>query len=153
MTEKRQGGFLVSKIHQLAGRIFTKKLKNYDLYEINSAQGRIIFVLWQNDEISIQELAKKTALEKSTLTRMLERLENSGYIQRIASTEDRRKTIVKLTAKNEQLKDAYEEVSDNMLDLYYKGFTENEIDMFETFLKRIYKNLSQFEDNQKKGDY
>lgn len=152
MVHKRQGGFLISKIHQLAGRIFTKKLKNYDLYEINSAQGRIIFVLWQNDGISIQELAKKTALEKSTLSRMLERLENSGYLLRISSKDDRRKTIIKLTPKNEKLKDAYEQVSDDMLDLFYKGFTECEIDTFEAYLKRIYDNLSQFEGNYKKEE-
>lgn len=152
MVHKRQGGFLISKIHQLAGRIFTKKLKNYDLYEINSAQGRIIFVLWQNDGISIQELAKKTALEKSTLSRMLERLENSGYLLRISSKDDRRKTIIKLTPKNEKLKDAYEQVSDDMLDLFYKGFNECEIGTFEAYLKRIYDNLSQFEDNYKKEE-
>jgi DNA-binding MarR family transcriptional regulator len=152
MTQKKQGGFLVSKIHQLAGRIFTKKLKDYDLYEINSAQGRIIFVLWQNDGISIQELAQKTSLEKSTLTRMLERLENTGYVKRIPDAEDRRRTIVKLTSKNEELKDAYEEVSKDMLDLYYKGFTAAEIDTFENNLKRIYENLSQFENNAKKGE-
>lgn len=150
--QKRQGGFLVSKIHQLAGRIFTKKLKAYDLYDLNSAQGRIIFVLWQNDEISIQELSKRTSLEKSTLSRMLERLENSGYIQRIASADDRRKTLVKLTPKNEELKDAYEEVSNDMLDLFYKGFTEDEIDEFESYLKKIHENLFQFEKNSKKGE-
>jgi len=152
MVKKRQGGFLISKIHQMSGRIFTKKLKSYNLYEINSAQGRIIFVLWQSNGISIQELAKKTALEKSTLTRMLERLENSGYLLRISSKNDRRKTIVKLTAKNEELKDAYEQVSTDMLDLFYKGFTECEIDTFEDYLKRIYDNLSQLEDDCKKGE-
>lgn len=152
MTKKRQGGFLVSKIHQLAGRIFTKKLKDYNLNEINSAQGRIIFVLWQNDGISIQELAKKTSLEKSTLTRMLERLENSGHLKRIPSTDDRRKTIVKLTSKNKEFQDNYEEVSNDMLDLFYEGFTEDEIDTFETYLRRIYENLSQYVDTPKKGE-
>ncbi|MDD7795353.1 MarR family winged helix-turn-helix transcriptional regulator [Clostridium sp. 'White wine YQ'] len=151
MNTKRQGGFLISKIHQLSGRIFTGKLKKHDLYEINSAQGRIIFVLWQNDEISIQELAKKTALEKSTLTRMLERLENSGYLNRIPSEDDRRKTIVKLTHKNERLKDDYEQVSNDMLDLFYKGFTEQDIVNFEAYLNKIYFNLLNFEENKNKN--
>lgn len=152
MPQKRQGGFLISKIHQLAQRVFTKKLKSYDLYEINSAQGRIIFVLWQNDGISIQELARKTALEKSTLTRMLERLENLGYVLRIPSEEDKRKTIIKLTEKNEKLKDGYEQVSKDMLELFYRGFSEAEIDVFESYLKRIYNNLYEFEDIFKKGE-
>ncbi|WP_058300699.1 MarR family winged helix-turn-helix transcriptional regulator [Gorillibacterium timonense] len=152
MPQNRQGGFLISKIHQLAGRVFTRKLKSYDLYELNSAQGRIIFVLWQNDGISIQELAKKTALEKSTLSRMLERLEQSGHLQRIPSPDDRRKIIIKLTAKNEQLKAAYEDVSNDMLDLFYHGFAEHEIDMFEDYLTRIYDNLSRLELPAKKGE-
>ncbi|WP_238884031.1 MarR family winged helix-turn-helix transcriptional regulator [Clostridium sp. YIM B02551] len=150
MITKKQGGFLISKIHQLSGRIFTKKLKNYDFYDINSAQGRIIFVLWQNDGISIQELAKKTALEKSTLTRMLERLEGSGYINRIPSKDDRRKIIVTLTNKNEKLKDYYEQVSNEMLNLFYKGFTEQDIDIFEAYLTKIYSNLLNFEESLSK---
>ncbi|MBL4933509.1 MarR family winged helix-turn-helix transcriptional regulator [Clostridium paridis] len=150
MITKKQGGFLISKIHQLSGRIFTKKLKGYDFYDINSAQGRIIFVLWQNDGISIQELAKKTALEKSTLTRMLERLEGSGYINRIPSKDDRRKIIVTLTNKNEKLKDDYEQVSNEMLDLFYKGFTEQDIDIFEAYLTKIYSNLLNFEESLNK---
>lgn len=152
MTQERHGGFLISKIHQLSNRIFTKKLKKHDLYEINSAQGRIIFVLWENDGITIQELAKKTSLEKSTLTRMLERLEASGYIQRTPSTEDGRKIIVKLMPRNEALKNNYAQVSNDMLNLFYKGFSEDEIDTFELYLNRIYENLSEYEINFKKGE-
>jgi DNA-binding MarR family transcriptional regulator len=88
----KQGGFLISKIHQLSGRIFAKKLKEHAI-EINPSQGRILFVLWQNDGISIRELAQKTALEKSTLTSMLDRLEEAGYLKRRPSPEDRRKLL------------------------------------------------------------
>lgn len=61
MKRQRQGGFLITKIHQLAGRIFARKLREYHI-KINPAQGRIMFVLWQNDGISINELAQKTKL-------------------------------------------------------------------------------------------
>lgn len=149
MESKKQGGFLISKIHQLSGRIFSKKLKDYSLSEINSAQGRILFVLWQNDGISIYELAKKTALEKSTLTRMLERLESTGHLLRIPSREDRRKIIVKLTPKNKHLITSYEQVSKDMLELFYRGFSEDEIQSFEAYLTRIYENLSLFEESSK----
>ena len=79
MKTQRQGGFLIARIHQLAGRIFTRKLKEYNI-EINPAQGRMMFVLWREGEIPINELAKKTSLGKSTLTSMLDRLEASGFI-------------------------------------------------------------------------
>lgn len=136
-----QGGFLISKIHQLSGRIFDRKLKDYELNHFNPAQGRILFVLWQNDGIPIRELAKQTALEKSTLTSMLDRLEQAGYLKRTPSKEDRRQILIELTGKSRELKLKYEAVSEEMISLFYRGFSEAEIMVFENCLVRIFENL------------
>lgn len=138
---KREGGFLVAKIHQSAKRIFSKKLKEEGLGEINSAQGRILFVLWQKDGIPITELARKTALEKSTLTAMLDRLERKGLIQRIRPKEDRRTILIALTPANVRLEKKFEKVSADMTARFYRGFSEEERDLFEDFLRRIFSNL------------
>ncbi|MFW9993824.1 MAG: MarR family winged helix-turn-helix transcriptional regulator [Candidatus Odinarchaeota archaeon] len=132
----------MSKIHQLAGRIFTKKLKLHRLTEINPAQGRIIFPLWRCDGISINELAKETALGKTTLTTMLDRLEKADYLERIPSDKDRRKTLVYLTEKGRVLQNKYVQVSTEMNELFYRGFTAQEIDEFEKYLERILENLT-----------
>ncbi len=141
MKEQREGGFLIAKIHQLSNRIFTKKLKEYGLDELNSAQGRIMFVLWREDNISIHELSKKTQLSKSTLTSMLDRLEKAGFIKRVHSSKDRREIIIKLTEKNISLQDKYVDVSKEMTKLFYNKLSEVEIDEFENYLKRILDNL------------
>jgi len=142
MSKKREGGYLISQIHQLTGRIFSKKLKDYQI-DINHAQGRIIFALWKNDQIPINDLAKETALSKSTLTTMLERLEKSGHLTRKQSETDKRTTIVCLTQKSSSLRADYQKVSTDMIGLFYNGFTDNEISQFELYLKRIIKNLKQ----------
>ncbi len=142
MAQIRSGGYLMSKIHQLSQRIFGRKLRDFGITDINPAQGRILFALWQEDNIPIQQLAQRTALSKSTLTRMLDRLQKTGHIQRIFPGDDRRKVLIRLTDENKRMKAAYEEVSDDMVRLYYEGFTEEEIDDFEDYLKRIYSNLS-----------
>lgn len=138
----------MAKIHQLSGRIFTKKLKDYDI-EINPAQGRIMFVLWRNDNISINELAKKTSLGKSTLTSMLDRLEKSGYIKRIPSREDRRIIMIQRTEKDKSFQNLYEEISKDMTDLYFKGFSKEEMSHFQDHLKRIFDNLTTYEKEMK----
>ena len=66
MIQRREGGFLISKIHYVGRRIFSQMLKR-DQIDVNPGQGRILYVLWHNDEIPINELAKQTALGKSTL--------------------------------------------------------------------------------------
>ena len=82
MKDQREGGFLIAKIHQITNRIFKQMLKEYGIKELNPGQGRILFALWQNDNISIRELSLKTQLTKSTLTTMLDRLENAGFLNR-----------------------------------------------------------------------
>ena len=141
MIQRREGGFLISKIHYLGRRIFNQMLKR-DQIDVNPGQGRILYVLWHNDEIPINELAKQTALGKSTLTTMLDRLETEGHLTRVPSQDDRRIILIKLTEKNKPLHEKYRRVSQEMTAQFYRGFTAKEIDTFEAFLARILKNLS-----------
>ncbi|MCX7709276.1 MAG: MarR family transcriptional regulator [Clostridia bacterium] len=140
-----QGGFYISKIHQISERIFAKKLKQYNIEEINPAQGRILFFLWQHDGISIQEVSRITSLEKSTLTSMLDRLEAAGHIRREPSREDRRKILIRVLNKDSKIKEVYEKVLHEIADLFYQGFKKEETADFENYLKRIFSNLSEFE--------
>ncbi len=146
MKQQRQAGFLMAKIRQVGERIFVRKLKDYGI-EINPAQGRIMFALWQNDGISINELAKKTQLGKSTLTSMLDRLEQMQYLKRRRCRKDRRKILIYRTEKDKAMERKYVEVSQQMNELFYEGFSKEEIDCLENGLKRILDNLIEFENN------
>lgn len=46
MLERTNGGFLISKIKQIQGRVFERMLDENGISEFNGAQGRILFVLW-----------------------------------------------------------------------------------------------------------
>ncbi len=141
MKSQRQGGFLIAKIHQLGGRIFARILKENNIDEINPAQGRIMFVLWRNNDIPIAELARRTSLGKSTLTSMLDRLEKSGHIKREPSPDDRREILIRRTDKDRAMQHTYMRVSWEMNKLFYAGFSDSEIDEFEGYLKRVFGNL------------
>ena len=148
MKQQRQSGFLMAKIRQVSERIFLRRLKDYGI-EINPAQGRIMFALWQKDGVAINELVQKTKLEKSTLTSMLDRLEEMGYVRRQRSRKDRRKILIYRTKKDKAMERKYVEVSQGMTALYYEGFSAGEINRFEQDLKHILNNLTTFEANLK----
>lgn len=141
MPLKTNGGFLIGKIKQIQGRVFEKMLSEYGISEFNGAQGRILYVLWENDDISITELSDKTGLAKTTLTGMLDRLELSGHILRNYSQKDRRTVKIKLTEKSWGLREKYEAVSEEMNKIFYRGFNEDEILDFENRLGKILENL------------
>lgn len=143
---KTNGGFLISQIKQIQGRVFERLLTEAGIDEFNGAQGRILFILWQEDDLSIAALSKKTGLAKNTLTTMLDRMETAGHIMRRPDANDRRQIRIGLTDKARGLKAQYEEVSDRMTALFYEGFSDDEILVFEGTLKRILNNLE--EDNK-----
>lgn len=142
MIDQTNGGFLITKIKQLQGRIFEKLLAAHNISEFNGAQGRILFVLWEKDNIPISELARQTGLAKTTLTSMLDRMEKQELIERISSPLDRRTVSIRLTETASSLEKQYEQVSDEMNQIFYRGFTNDEVLALETALKKVLKNLT-----------
>jgi DNA-binding MarR family transcriptional regulator len=142
---RTQGGFLISKIHQLSRRTFAKLLKKAQIQDINPAQGRILFVLWEKDMIPISEIAEKTQLHKTTLTKMLDKLEDQGHIKREPSKKDRRITLIGITEKNRKLSHEYNQVSKQMSNIYYDDFTHEEVVQLDELLTKVLDNLIHFE--------
>lgn len=137
----REGGYLVSQIHQLSGRVFSRLLKEYGIGDINPPQGRILYVLWKHGEVPQGELAALTRLDKSTLALMLDRLESASLAERVSDEADSRKKTVRATEKARQLYERYEEASAAMIEIYYRGLEKKEIDGFEATLRKILSNL------------
>ncbi len=142
LIAKSSGGFLIGKIKQIQGRVFEKLLAEHGIDQFNGAQGRILFVLWAHDGIPIRALSDETGLAKTTLTSMLDRLEASHHIQRVFDPEDRRKVIIRLTDTARELRDSYDAVSLRMSEIFYEGFTDEEILDFERALERVLRNLT-----------
>lgn len=136
-----KGGFLISRIKQVGTRIFDRMLATSGIDSFNGAQGRILYVLWQNDEISISSLSAQTSLANTTLTAMLDRMESLGLVVRKPDPKDRRNRLIALTEKAKSLQDDYDRISQQMNELYYTGFTEKEIVQFESYLQRVLNNL------------
>ena len=141
------GGFLVTKIKQLGDRIFEKVLTEKGIDAFNGAQGRILYVLWQQDGIPIKVISDRCGLAITSLTTMLERMEKQGLIRRVQDEKDKRKTLLYLTENTKALKNDYAAVSEQMSGIYYQGFTEDEIIQFESFLQRVQENLEEIHYN------
>ncbi len=136
-------GFLISQIKQVQSRIFQRLLQDSGVEEFNGPQGRILYVLWQKDEVPIVELSQKTGLAKNTLTVMLARMEESGLICRKAAESDKRQSLIVLTDRARELQGKYDEVSQKMNGIFYEGFTEKEVLEIDNYLDRILLNLEQ----------
>ena len=141
---KYNGGFLMSRIKQIHGRILKNLISNREITAFNAEQGRILHVLWENDNISIKELSARTGLAINTLTTMLERMQGKNLIEKRTDEKDKRKTIIILTDYAKSLKKEYDVISEEIISVFYKNFSHNEIMEFEEYLKRILDNLENY---------
>lgn len=136
-----KGGFYITQIKQLQDRIFERLLMENGI-EISGGQGRILFILWKNDHLTISEISRATSLAKNTVSIVVDGMVNKNILERHTNPENRRQTIVSLTDYARSLQEKYEAVSQKMNSLFYQGFSAKEQKEFEAYLARILDTLT-----------
>jgi len=75
--------------------------------DITARQGAFLASVQVGEATTPGELARVYGVEMSSVTRMLERMERKGLVQRVRSGDDRRRVIVRVTAAGKRkVKDA-----------------------------------------------
>ncbi len=69
-----------------------------------------MMVLWQEKEINVKMLGEKLFLDSGTLTPLLKKLENKGYIKRNRSNNDERNLIISITKEGNNLKEKAKDI-------------------------------------------
>lgn len=137
-----KGGFYITQIKQLQDRIFERLLLENGI-ELSGGQGRILFILWKTDKLTISEISEKTSLAKNTVSVVINGMVNKGIVERTTNPQNRRQAIVSLTDYAKSLQKKYEMVSQQMNLLFYQGFSEEEQRQFEQYLARILETLTE----------
>ena len=135
-------GFYIGKIHRLSNRLMNHILLERGIQAFNGEQGRILHALWQKDYQSQTELSEKTGLTLNTLTKMIDRMISMNLVERCYHEKDKRKKMICLTGYAKGLQDEYNAISKEIIEIFYSGFSDLEIDEFETYLERIVANLT-----------
>ncbi len=85
-----------------------------DEIDLTYTQYITMMVLWEHKEMNVKELGKYLFLDSGTLTPVLKKLEQKGYITRKRKLEDERVLHVAITEKGEELKDKALEIPQKM---------------------------------------
>jgi DNA-binding MarR family transcriptional regulator len=134
--------YLIVQIKQLSDRRFNAALEQEGFGAFNGAQGRILVVLWEKGCQSIHQLSLATSLAPTTLTAMLDRLDEKKLIHRERSLSDRRTILVEASSASLALKARYEEIESKINGELLEGFSSEEINALSSALQRLRSNLS-----------
>ena len=82
-----------------------KKYKPFlDELDLTYTQYITMMVMWEHKEMNVKELGEHLYLDSGTLTPVLKKLEQKGWVKRNRAKEDERVLIVTLTTEGEKLK-------------------------------------------------
>jgi len=147
--DKMLGGYQALQIRLLNGRIFQKLLSKEPEAQYRSEQGKILTVLWQKEDgrATATDIALTSGLANNTLTSMIKKLVDQGLVTIEQSDQDKRKKFVVLTELGWEQKEIGDRVSKELGEIFYQGFSNQEIREFEAYQERIITNLKSKEND------
>jgi DNA-binding MarR family transcriptional regulator len=116
---------------------------------LHPGQEMVLAELWREDGLRVCELAGRLGVEPPTATRMLQRLERCGFVERRRDPEDARSFRVFLTARGRCLEERVFRCWEQVEQEAFAGISRQEVETLRDLLGRVRSNLE--EGRQKLG--
>lgn len=131
-------GFLLGKSCHIKDRLIDHALVSADLIEeITASQAKVLFQIDNLHHYRPSDIGKMLNVDKSSITRMVDRLLLKGLITRAADPDDRRSCLLALTEKGAQLIAEAKPVVHGALDQLEQALTLEETQQLHHCLQKI----------------
>jgi DNA-binding MarR family transcriptional regulator len=76
----------------------------------------VLLILWEEDGPTVNEIGRRLYLDSGTLTPLLKRMEQAGYLERRRSSDDERKVQAWLGPKGKELRDVAPTIPETLIE-------------------------------------
>jgi len=131
-------GYLVRDAHRAFQRLLERRIAPHG---VTRGQWYFLRVLWTKDGLSQRELSERVGMMEPTTVIALRSMEKAGLIRRVRSTDDRRITHVRLTAKAKRMRDGLLKLAREINAQADEGISRDDIAIFRRVIMRMTANL------------
>ena len=132
-----------SKLHRKSQMYVNEQVKNLD---ITGGQVPFIKILCENGEIIQNEFCRFLDMDKSTVAKMMVKLESEGYIIKTNNKTDNRSTYIKPTKKSYEIYPKLKRIEQNWFNEITNDFSDIEKLIFFDLIKKATYNAGYFFD-------
>ncbi|MHB9849084.1 MarR family winged helix-turn-helix transcriptional regulator [Streptomyces krungchingensis] len=133
--------FRAARVHRITAGTLLRETGLYPGQEL------LMMQLWEQGELRQADLIKTLGLDPSTVTKMLQRLEQSGFVTRSPSPQDGRAVVVNTTRAGLALRDRVLKAWHELETITTAGFSGEEYKQTMRALSRIEANLTGVSDD------
>ncbi|AJY77349.1 MarR family winged helix-turn-helix transcriptional regulator [Paenibacillus beijingensis] len=125
---------VLSKAYKVAMDHAVKDMKKRGL---SASEFTVLELLYHKGKIPLQRLGEKLLVTSGSITYTIDKLEQKGYLKRVASPEDRRVTYAEITAAGTELFDQLFPPHSEVIESIMQGLTVEEKQIAITLIKKI----------------
>ena len=123
-----------------------KHARVHTLYEalgLYRGQPRVLHALWDQEGLTHTDLSRRLRVQPATITKMIQRMEKAGFVERRNDPDDQRVSRVYLAAAGRAVREDVQRVWRRLEEEAFSGFAEEERVLLREFFVRIRDNLTQ----------
>ena len=109
--------------------------------KVTLAQAGILFLLEARDMQKMSELGEAIRVDNSAMTRVIDRMEKNGLVERVVDPKNRRAIHIRLTAKGRVAEGKARRIIQSANEEIKSGFSQREIDAYRKVLEGILKKF------------
>lgn len=132
---------VISEIRRLSNEFLTERLNALGMENVTPSSGVLFVTLFRESPRTMGDLARSIGLKKNSLTTLVRRLEQAGYISTAQATYDTRVTLVSLTEKGEGFRGDFERISQELTSTVCGGLNDIEVEQLAEMLSVVRENF------------
>ncbi len=132
---------LVSRIRERVNRLLIRELERHDVRGLVPSHGQVMVNLFYHPQLTMTDLARRIDRDKSTVTALMDKLVELGYVEKFKDQGDQRVTWVRATSQGRALIPAFKQMQETYMKTLFQGMSPQEQETLVRLLARVYKNL------------
>jgi MarR family transcriptional regulator, organic hydroperoxide resistance regulator len=132
--------YLVSRVTLVVTSALKEGLASAGVGDVKPAYLGSLFVLWKEDGLKVVELGRRSGLETSSMTGLIDRMERDGLLERRDDPSDRRVQLIYLTQKGREVMQPALAAVDQVLADVFEGIPQEDLSKATDVLKRVLAN-------------
>jgi DNA-binding MarR family transcriptional regulator len=127
----------ISYLSDLFEKVLEESISQSDFSDLTQQQFRYLQVIVRMKNLNLTELAGELGITKPTVTVLVDKLVEKGYVSRVKSDEDRRTMHLHINKKGARINALREVAYNRLAEKIKSGLSETETAIFTELLKKL----------------
>lgn len=132
---------IVSSLTKYMAEYIIRELENIGVQDLVVSHGAILIALHYSGALNYKDLSVKTNRSPQTMTTLIKKLQKENYVENKVDSNDKRNKVVALSTKGKTIIPFMMEISQELYNVQYRGFSDQEIAQFRNYVERINNNM------------